>query len=161
SEWNPPPLELGYKSPPDGTWHFCLMLREWTGTGYTTRDYTNFAAPVSILTAPPEAGETPATTAPFTAETSTQTAPPPEPLISPPKTPRRRATAKKSAATPAPATISVNKATAAELAAVPGLTKPLIAAILAARPFTSLDELLEIKGVGPKIFAKLKPHLAL
>jgi DNA uptake protein ComE-like DNA-binding protein len=157
SEWNPPPLDLAFKAPPDGTWHFCLMLREWTGTGYTTRDYTNFAAPVSFHTTPPEAGETPVTQAPFTAETSTQ--PEPGPLTPPPKTPRHRTTSKKSAA-PA-GLVSINKAGATELTSVPGLTKPMATAIVAGRPFASLEALLEVKGIGPKIFAKLKPALKL
>jgi DNA uptake protein ComE-like DNA-binding protein len=157
SEWNPPLLDLAFKSPPDGTWHFCLMLREWTGTGYTTRDYTNFAAPVAFHATPPEAGEKTPTQAPFTAETSTQSSP--EPLIAPPKSSHRRTSAKKS---DAPATVvSINKATATELAAIPGLTKPLAAAIVAARPFASLEALLTVKGVGPKIFSKLKPVIKL
>jgi DNA uptake protein ComE-like DNA-binding protein len=163
SEWNPPPLDLAFKAPPDGTWYFCLMLREWTGTGYTTRDYTNFAEPVAYTAEPPAAGENPLTQAPFTSETTTRPSPDPIEPASPPKTPARRAAAKKTpAAKTAPdGPVSLNKATPAELSAIKGLPKPVAAAIVAARPLKTLDALLEVKGVGPKLYAKLKPLLKL
>jgi len=186
SEWNPPPLDLAFKAPPDGTWHFCLMLREWTGTGYTTRDYTNFAEPVAYVAEPPAAGESPLTQAPFTSETTTKSSPDPvtpSPAPStPPKAPARRAvapkkkpaakaaTAVKPASAPkpvakapaaSPGPVSVNKATAAELSAIKGLSKPVATAIVAARPFKKLDALLEVKGLGPKLYEKLKPLLKL
>jgi len=171
SEWNPPPLDLAFKAPPDGTWHFCLMLREWTGTSYTTRDYTNFAEPVAYTAQPPADGETPLTQAPFTSETTTKSSPDPLVHAAPPKTPARRASPKKKPATKAPPAakaptavpgpLSVNKSTAAELAKIKGLSKPVAAAIVAARPFKTLDALLEVKGLGPKLYAKLKPSLKL
>ncbi len=146
------------------------MLREWTGTGYTTRDYTTFAEPVAYTAEPPAAGETPLTQAPFTSETTTKPSPDPvsapAPAAPPPK-PARHAPApkKKPAAKPthaaAPAPVSINKATAAELSAIKGLSKPAAAAIVAARPFKTLDALLEVKGLGPKLHAKLKPLLKL
>jgi hypothetical protein len=40
--WNSLSYELGFTPPPAGLGHLTLMLREWTGAGYTTRDYTNF-----------------------------------------------------------------------------------------------------------------------
>jgi DNA uptake protein ComE-like DNA-binding protein len=169
SEWNPPPLDLAFKAPPDGTWYFCLMLREWTGTGYTTRDYITFAEPVAYTAEPPAPGESPHTQAPFTSEASTTPSPdlvsaPESTTAAPPKKPARRASAeKKSSPTsvPAVAPVSINKATAAELAAIKGLPKTVATAILAARPFKTLDALLEVKGLGPKLYAKLKPSLKL
>lgn len=171
SEWNPPPLDLAFKAPPDGTWYFCLMLREWTGTGYTTRDYTNFREPVAYTAAPLAAGESPTTQAPFTAETTTKSSPDPALLTAdapaaPPAKPARRAASKRnltSHPTPisAAAPVSINKATAAELSAIKGLSKPIAAAIVAARPLKTLDALLEVKGLGPKLYEKLKPSLKL
>lgn len=165
SEWNPPPLDLTFKAPPDGTWHFCLMLREWTGTGYTTRDYINFSEPVTYTAAPLVSGERPITQAPFTTEpTTTHTA---DPIASPPKTPARRAAPKKRpASTEKPVSttlepISVNKASASELSAIKGLSKSVAAAIVAARPFKNLDAILEVKGLGPKLYATLKSSLKL
>ncbi len=164
-EWNPPPLDLAFKSPPDGTWHVCLMLREWTGTSYTTRDFINFAEPVAYTAPKPAPGENPLTQAPFTSEPVTKSQPDPvsEPAAPPAKPARRAAVPKKKspATSPAAGPVSVNKATAAELSAIKGLSKPVAAAIVAARPFKSLDALLEVKGLGPKLYAKLKPSLKL
>jgi DNA uptake protein ComE-like DNA-binding protein len=39
------PIDLAFTPPPAGTWQIVLMLREWTGGGFVTRDYTNFAIP--------------------------------------------------------------------------------------------------------------------
>jgi hypothetical protein len=176
SEWNPPPLNLAFKAPPDGTWHFCLMLREWTGTGYTTRDYTSFREPVAYTAVSPEAGETPASQAPFTSETTARSFPGPEtaaPPVALPEKPARRAAApqKKSAAKAAPVAkvpaaaepgpVSINHATAAELSTIKGLPKAVAASIVAGRPFKTFDALLTVKGLGPKLFAKLQPSLKL
>lgn len=37
--------DLNFQTPPQGTWTLTLMLREWDGQGYVTRDYLNFALP--------------------------------------------------------------------------------------------------------------------
>ena len=58
-----------------------------------------------------------------------------------------------------PAAVSINTASAAELAAVKGLSKTVAAAIVAARPFAGIDELLKVKGLGPKLLDKLKASL--
>ena len=60
-----------------------------------------------------------------------------------------------------PATVSVNKASEAELAAVKGLPKAVASAIVAARPFKTLDELVKVKGMGVKMLDKLKGGLSL
>ena len=133
---------------PEGNWHIALLLSEWTSAGYVTRDYANFAQPVSWPA--PTAVE-----APVDAQPAAAAAP--------------AATAKKAASTKAapnaPAAIgmavSVNKASAVELAAVKGLPRAVAAAIVAARPFASLDELIELKGMGPKLLDKLRTSLNL
>jgi hypothetical protein len=40
--------DLIFQAPPPGTWSLALMLREWTATGYLTRDYVNFAVPYVV-----------------------------------------------------------------------------------------------------------------
>ncbi len=40
--------ELNFQEPSAGTWYLTLMLREWTGMGYLTRDYVNFALPYIV-----------------------------------------------------------------------------------------------------------------
>lgn len=49
----------------------------------------------------------------------------------------------------------VNTAAKAELVAINGLGDDLADAILAARPFSSADDLLNIKGIGPKSLNRL------
>ena len=108
-----------------------VMLREWTPSGYLTRDYRNL----------------PAAAAPVVHKPATRTAGKP--------------VAKKGAAKPAakaaavPAPVSVNKASVEELAAVKGISKTVAAAIVAARPYARLDELLRARGMGPKLLEKV------
>ncbi|KAB2964356.1 MAG: helix-hairpin-helix domain-containing protein [Zoogloea sp.] len=130
---------------PAGTWYIALLLREWSANGYVTRDFSNFPLPVTwneaSAVAPVE--EAPAGSTSPAAKPATKAAP------------------KAKAAAAAPASVSINTATAAELAAVKGLSKTVAAAIVAARPFKSLDELVGVKGMGVKSFDKLKGSLSL
>lgn len=120
---------------PAGTWNIALLLREWTNAGYVTRDFANFALPVS-----------------WAAETT------PEAKPAAVAKPAAKAAPKVAAA---PASVSVNKASEAELAAVKSLPKAVAAAIVAARPFKTLDELVKVKGMGVKMLDKLKGSLSL
>jgi competence protein ComEA len=60
--------------------------------------------------------------------------------------------------------LDVNRASARDLAFVPGLSASLAAAVVAARhregPFVSPDDLLRIHGIGPKRLALARPFLA-
>ncbi len=53
--WHNLTYNLALTPPPAGRWHLVLMLREWTGNGYTTRDYFNFALPLEIEAPAPAA----------------------------------------------------------------------------------------------------------
>ncbi len=80
----------------------------------------------------------------------------------PAKKPAAKKAAPKAAAPKAEAgKVSINTASEAELAAVKGLPKAVAAAIVAARPFKQVDDLLAVKGVGAKLLDKLKGSLAL
>lgn len=61
--------------------------------------------------------------------------------------------------------ISINKATSAELEEIPGVGPVMAGNILAARQakggFRSLEELLEVSGIGQKTYEKLLPYLRL
>jgi competence ComEA-like helix-hairpin-helix protein len=57
--------------------------------------------------------------------------------------------------------ISVNTATAEQLASLKGLSKTVAKAIVAARPFKSVDDVVRAKGMGDKLFAKLRSRLTL
>jgi len=57
-----------------------------------------------------------------------------------------------------------NRATAGELALVPGLSARLAAELVADRercgPFRRVEELARVRGIGPARLAKARPHLA-
>ena len=61
--------------------------------------------------------------------------------------------------------VNVNTATAAELEMLPGIGASRAQALIAARDetggFASLDQLLDVKGIGEASLAKLRPHLVL
>ena len=46
--WQDCAYDLEMTPPPPGSYTLVLMLREWVGNGYVTRDHTNFAYPVVI-----------------------------------------------------------------------------------------------------------------
>lgn len=128
----PLPLSLA------GDWVLTLMLREWTGGGYLTRDYQTLpgvpaaAMPVESLIALP----VPTDTAPVTV----------------------------SAIAPEPGTeaaISVNTASLETLSALKGVGAKLANAIVAGRPYATLADLRRVKGVGEKVLARLHALLGL
>ncbi len=126
--------DLPLSTPPSGAWIITLMLREWTGSGYTTRSHVNFPLYVT-----------------FPIATS---APAPAPKTPPPVKPKAPA--------PAPAPdprLSLNHATAKELVALDGIGPALAKAIIAARPISKFEQLLKIKGVTAKLLAKIQPQL--
>ncbi len=61
--------------------------------------------------------------------------------------------------------VNVNTASAAELEMLPGVGASRAKAVIEAREakggFKSLDDLLEVKGIGEASLAKLRPHLTL
>jgi len=124
-----------------------VMLREWTPSGYLTRDYRNLPAVAApVVEKPAAAPAKKAAAKPAAAKASAKQAA---------KT-TAKAVADKAAA---PAPVSVNKASVAELAAVKGISQALAAAIVAARPYASLDDVVKAKGMGEKLLAKLRPLL--
>lgn len=52
--------------------------------------------------------------------------------------------------------VNINMASVAELDAIVGVGPTLAQRIIEARPFTSLDDLLKVKGIGEKTLQKIK-----
>jgi len=138
--------------------HSSLMLREWTAAGYLTRDYVNGEAPVPVEEqAAAPAAEPIEVTAAVVAETGSK--PAAEAVIQPADEPLDKPAAK---AAPQPAgTVSINRADVDQLTTVKGLPKTVAKAIVASRPFGSVDGLLELKGMGPKLLEKIRRYLSL
>ena len=63
---------------------------------------------------------------------------------------------------PAKKILNPNTATAEELATLPEVGPAMAKAIIAKRdekPFTKPEDMLDVKGIGPKTLAKMKPRL--
>jgi len=165
--------------PTEGRWYITLMLREWTAAGYVTRDFAAysqaFEAEAAEIVAQPVV-ETPAVVAAPTAAPAQTPAPAakpavrkPEPKAAAAKKPveTKEAAPKKAAAKPAaakaepaaPLQVSINTASEAELAAIKGLSKTVAKAIIAGRPYASVDALEGVKGLGKKTLDKLRASL--
>ena len=188
SEWREIAVDADAAPLPAGRWQLVLMLREWTPAGFVTRDYCNFAVPhvVDIIAAPPAATPvptsgaeapavaTPAAPTPAPAKPKTKATAPQAPAKAAVAPAGKAAAAAKAVAAMAPAKAkvsekatraealpSVNTASADELAAIKGLSKTVAKAIVAGRPYASLDELTRAKGMGEKLLAKLRQQLSL
>jgi DNA uptake protein ComE-like DNA-binding protein len=55
--------------------------------------------------------------------------------------------------------VDLNTASNRQLQNVPGIGVQLAARIVAGRPYRSVDDLLRVSGIGPKLLAKLRPHV--
>lgn len=160
NQWNDCLYTVPAAMPAEGA-ALTVMLREWTPAGYVTRDYRNFAATptkVAAVKAKPVVKARPA------AKPKAAVAAKPVVAAKAPVAEVKAATvavagkpAKKAAAKP----VSINKASEDELAAIKGLPREVARAIIAARPYASLDDVCKAKGMGLKKLAKLRDLLAL
>ncbi len=53
-------------------------------------------------------------------------------------------------------TLDLNRATAAELELLPRVGPALARRVIEARPFASVDELVRVRGIGPRTLARLR-----
>lgn len=57
--------------------------------------------------------------------------------------------------------IDVNSAPLDRLVALPGIGPVTAAAIVAGRPYAAVDDLLSVRGIGPKTLERLRPRIGL
>jgi competence protein ComEA len=55
--------------------------------------------------------------------------------------------------------VNLNTATLTELESIPGIGESLAAQIVAHRPYTSVDQLVAIRGIGPSSIESLRPYV--
>ena len=163
------PIDLAFTAPPTGSWQIVLMLREWASGGFVTRDFTNF--PTRFVSAPLEEKAPLAVVKEPAVSVAEKAAPK---VVEKVLTPRAvKMTAKgiakavgrgvrtKVRADASEKRVSVNSATAQELAAVKGLSEKLAERIVKNRPFASLEDLHQVKGLRTKLLAKVSDRLKL
>lgn len=167
-----------------GDWNLSLVLREWTGAGYQTRDFCNFPATyrveptVRALRATSVVDEAPAPRSEPNVVTlrAVPSVPKSEPAVEckpapvaksepvelkvVPAAPRSEP-AQPPLAVKALPRLSISTASVEELARVKGLNLKLAQAIVRARPFGSVDDLTRIRGIGDKMVQKLRAQLTL
>ncbi len=166
NEWSACQFNVPAALPVEGA-ALTVMLREWTPAGYVTRDYRNFAALPAKEEAAPKAK--PVAKAKPAAKPKAAVATKPAEAVKAPlaevkkpevKVPEQPA--KKEASTKtAHKLVSINKASEDELAALKGLPREVARAIVAGRPYATLEDVCKAKGMGLKKLAKLRDQLAL
>lgn len=57
--------------------------------------------------------------------------------------------------------VNINKASVEELVLIPGVGPAAAERIAQARPFQTLEDVMEVKGIGPSTFNKMKPYMTL
>lgn len=109
------------------------VIADFAGLRFTAEEPAAAPAPSEAVEAPAGATEEPAQPAPAPSPTPSRTEAPAE-----------------------PAAPDINAADAETLASLPGIGPARARDIIAHRPFTSVDELESISGIGPATVAKLR-----
>ena len=55
--------------------------------------------------------------------------------------------------------VNINTSTLTELESIPGIGEERAKHVVAGRPYTSVDELIKVSGIGPKSLEDLRPYV--
>lgn len=136
-----------FAEPPRGRWRLGLLLREWTrASGYVTRDRRTFAR---IYERDEPRANAPRVTAEPHDEAAVTAHGAEQPAAAPARSAARRSG------------VSINTASVEQLAKVKGLSLLLAKEIIRTRPYSSLDELIQVRGIGGRTLGRIKPFLTL
>jgi competence protein ComEA len=58
-----------------------------------------------------------------------------------------------------PAIVNINRASLDELRALPKISETIAQAIIEGRPYSSVDDLLRVYGIGPKTLERIRPYV--
>ena len=75
--------------------------------------------------------------------------------------PNSPSTLKAGPVTPITTPVNLNTASQAEIESLPGVGPALASRILEGRPYSTLDDLDKVKGIGPKLLERLRPLVSL
>lgn len=150
-----------FAEPAPGQWRLALLLREWTQAhGYVTRDrrsFTTLYERPAMVTIEPVDAAAPPVAAPPAAVVAAVSAP----VVAKSAAPVSAAALAERTAVEGRRAVSIQTASVEELAKVKGLNLKLAREIVKARPFSSLNELVKVQGIGGKTLQRLKPLLKL
>lgn len=160
--------DLVFEQPKTGHWYLCIMLREWTGLAYETRDAVNFDIPYSVAWQPQVISSK---TEKVVEVDFTKTEKKPANEVLPESTTVKATQAASDKQTPKgkvakkpveqDGLISINEAALEEVAKLKGVSKKVAKAIVDSRPFANLEELIQVKGLGKKLLDKVKGQIKL
>lgn len=143
--------DLIFQQPPTGSWQLCLQLSEWNGDDYVACDIAYFSLPYHVeLTDAELTHIEPSVVEPETVQEahSVNTAGRPEPV-------------KKNATGYSAGYLAINKSKVDQLLKVKGVSKNVLKKLAAERPFPSDKAVLNVKGMGPVMLAKVIHSLSL
>ena len=159
--------DLLFEEPTNGSWQISLLLREWNGQGYSTCDAVDFPVPYlvnvdveAVVEAAPAQRDDVSTKEASVSTSSTEAVEEAAVVVEAPKKKGKEGKAAK-VAEPASGLVCINTATVDEIAEMKGVSRKVAKEIVAHRPYTDLNQLLDRKGIGEKLLRALRPLISL
>jgi competence ComEA-like helix-hairpin-helix protein len=156
-----------FEEPPPGRWHMTLMLREWTAAhGFTSRDYRGFPLGyerrvASAVNAGAAGSGMPELSTegvlPALEKLHLVATPTPRPVAPRVVQPGHEPVSPRAA----PTRLSIHSASVEALARLEGLNMKIAREIVKARPFSTINELVKVRGIGKKTLRRIRSSITL